>query len=400
MPLLRWIFYCFAFSLPFETVGIGRLEPPEVFGALLLLCALIQPGVFLRWPPRAFWCFVVYLYLAVTLGALEFSRYPSELAAKMFLLSQLTILCWLAYCLMRDDRVAQRALLVFVFSCALLAALQVTGVVSRAADTGAKIQRVTALGFNPNNLARILALGLIALFGLTYGARKSLLRPRYVALPLMGVLGVAIVQTGSRGGLLALSAGLLIFVLSGATLRSKLRNLAAVTLVLGFFAFVALQSETMRGRFEKTLEEGDVARREQIYPSAWEMFKEKPLVGWGAITSTYELGSRLGHPEEDSKNPHNLILYALVSSGLVGALPLLLGIGLVVWSAWRARKGLHGMLPLSMVVVVLVANMSGLWLYNKMHWLVMAYALASSQSYFNSRRSKPKTDAAYRAQAA
>ena len=30
-----------------------------------------------------------------------------------------------------------------------------------------------------------------------------------------------------------------------------------------------------------------------------------------------------------------------------------------------------------MIVAVLVANMSGLWLFNKLHWLVMAYALAS-----------------------
>jgi O-antigen ligase len=147
--------------------------------------------------------------------------------------------------------------------------------------------------------------------------------------------------------------------------------------LLGIFFLVALQSDVMRARFEETIEEGDVARRERIYPTAFEMFQEKPLLGWGPITSTYELGMRLGHPEEETKNPHNLILFGLVSTGIVGSLPLFIGIGFAALSAWKTRHGPHGILPLAMLVAVLVANMSGLWLFNKLHWLVMAYALSS-----------------------
>jgi O-antigen ligase len=133
----------------------------------------------------------------------------------------------------------------------------------------------------------------------------------------------------------------------------------------------------MRARFEETIEEGDVARRDRIYPTAFEMFVEKPLLGWGPISSTFELGMRLGHPEEETKNPHNLILFGLVSTGLLGSLPLFVGIAFSGLSAWKTRDGPHGILPLAMVAAVLVANMSGLWLFNKLHWLVMAYALAS-----------------------
>jgi len=377
--VVRWLFYAFVFSLPFETVGKGALEPPTIIGGLLLASTLLQPGLFLRWPPAGLWCFVVYLYLFVTLGVLEPSQYRAEFARSVLLLTQLLVLCWIAYCLMLDRRVAERALLALAAACALLALLQVTGVASRATDVGARVERVTAFGFHPNNLARILTLGLLALVGLTYGRGRSFLRPVFVAWLLAALVGVALIQTGSRGGLLALGVGLTTLVLRGGSLKAKLLNAAGVLLVASFFALASMQSEVMRQRFERTVEEGDLARREQIYPTAWAMFLEKPLVGWGPTASTYELGSRLGHPEEESKNPHNLLLYALVSSGLAGALPLLAGIALAAFAAWRSRRGAHGVLPLAMVAAVLVANMSGLWLFNKLHWLVMAYALASAR---------------------
>ena len=379
MAVLRCLFYAFVFSLPFETVGKGLLEPPTIIGGLLLAATLLQPGLFLRWPPAGIWCFVVYLYLFVALGVLEPSQYRQEFWRSAFLLAQLLALCWIAYCLMLDRGVAERALLALAAACALLALLQVTGVASRATDVGARVERVTAFGFHPNNLARILTLGLLALVGLTYGRGRSFLQPVFLSWILAGLVGVALIQTGSRGGLLALGVGLATLVLRGGGLKAKLLNAAGVLVVASFFVLASMQSEIMRQRFERTVEEGDLARREQIIPAAWAMFLEKPLAGWGPVASTYELGTRLGHPEEDSKNPHNLVLYALVSSGTAGALPLFAGVTLAAFAAWRSRRGAHGVLPLALTAAVLVANMSGLWLFNKLHWLVMAYALASAE---------------------
>ena len=278
---------------------------------------------------------------------------------------------------MRDQKTAERALITFVVGCVLLSLLQITAIASHAVETDAAIVRVTAFGFHPNNLARILMLGLLAMIGLSFGRGKSLLRPLLFTLPFIILIGAALIQTGSRGGLIALAAGIMTLVLRRGTVMKRVLNVAGLLLFLGFFFLAALQSDVMRARFEETIEEGDLARREQIYPTAWQMFQEKPLFGWGPITSTYELGMRLGHPEEETKNPHNLVLFGLVTTGLLGSLPLFIGIGFVVLSAWKTRDGPHGILPFAMLVAVLVANMSGLWLFNKLHWLVMAYALAS-----------------------
>ena len=179
--VIRWLFYAFVLSLPFETVGEGWLEPTTILGGMLLLSALLQPGLFLRWPPKGFWCFIVYLYVFASLSLLEPSGYRSLTVLNVFLLAQLTILGWIGFSLMRDRQTAEWAFLTFGAGCVLLSLLQVTGIASRAVEAeAAAIVRVTAFGFHPNNLARILMLGMLALVGLTFGRSKSLLRPIFI----------------------------------------------------------------------------------------------------------------------------------------------------------------------------------------------------------------------------
>ena len=375
---IRWLFYAFVLSLPFETVVEGTMEPTTILGALLVAGTLLQPGIFLRWPPKGFWCFIIYLYLFVTISLLEPPAYRTISLFNIMLLSQLTLLGWIGFCLMRDPKTAERALLVFAIGCVILAALQITGVAARGVEADrAAIVRVTAFGFHPNNLARILMLGLLAIIGVAMARAKGMARPLLITSPLVLLLCIALVQTGSRGGLLALGAGVMTLVLRRGTILMKVLNGMGLLVLLGIFFLAAMQSDIMRSRFEETLEDGDLARRDLIYPTAFQMFQERPWMGWGPVNSTFELGMRLGHPEEETKNPHNIILYGLVSTGIIGTIPLLVGMGFAGANAWKTRNGPHGILPLAMVVSVLIANMSGLWLFNKLHWLVMSYAMAS-----------------------
>lgn len=374
-PLVRWAFYLFVASIPFETMTIGGpIEPTMITGTLLILSTILEMRIFYRWPSGALWCFLIYLYVCVVMSVLEKTSYRLEVAWSLVVLVQLLLVFWISYNLMRHHGIARRALLIFVAACAALAVFQVLGITARVSD--AKIERVSAMGLNPNDLARILVLGLLALVGLVYGQGKSALH-RYLAWPLFAVMAVTIVQTGSRGALVAMAGGLMIFVLKEGSMWSKVRNVATILLLVGFFAFISFESDVARERFERAEEEGGLARREEIYPNALEMFLERPVMGWGVVGYTYELGSRLGHIDEQTKNAHNLILHALASTGLLGAIPLFLGIGFSVRAAWRARLGSQGVLPLAMIVTVLMANMSGLWLYKKLNWVVLAYALAS-----------------------
>jgi O-antigen ligase len=155
-----------------------------------------------------------------------------------------------------------------------------------------------------------------------------------------------------------------------------------VLLGIGFFFWLAFQSDIVRHRFMVALEEGEMSERELIYPAAWQMFMEKPVVGWGPVTNTTELGTRLGlYGHEDRIDAHNLILYVITATGIVGAIPFFLGTFLCVNAAWKGRGGAHGILPLAMIVTLLTSDMSVSGLNWKQHWLVLAYALASGAHF-------------------
>ncbi len=377
-PVIRFAFYAFVVSLAFETVNIGiPVELTSIFGGTLFLAALAQPGLFFRRPPSAFLFFILYLCQCAIMILLLDDPHRVETTRYLLVFLQLLVMCWISYALMRDARIARTALLMLAASCLILAFMQVTGIATRAPEYMTKSGRMTVFGFHPNNIARIFDLGLITLIGFSYGTEKQGLRPRVIVLLSCALIGIAVVQTGSRGGLLALGTGLLIFALAGKRMGVRIRNAVIVLLALSFFTFVTIESEVTKRRFESAVQKGELARRERIYPTAWQMILEKPVVGWGPVTSSYELGRRLGHPREPSKNSHNLVLEILNVTGLVGAIFFFTGTGLAVLAAWKARHRAHSLLPLALLLTVLAANMSGLWHFNKLHWIVVAYALAS-----------------------
>jgi len=382
LPAVRLAFYFYVATIPFETVNLGLpLEPTAISLGLLMLTLVLQMPLVLRKPPPAFICFLIYgAVFALPILSRE-TVFQDEAFWQLAVLVQLMLMSWIGFNLMKSEKVARTAILVFAVSCTVLAILQITGVSETTTNYEETIQRTTSFGFHPNNLARILSLALLVLVGLAYGGVKNPIRSKWLVWLLFAVIGFAVIETGSRGGLLAFVAGLSFIVLRKGSIKTKMRNALVLVLGAALLSFIAFESELFRSRFDRAVEEGDLARREQIYPTAWEMFLERPLIGWGGKGSEFELGARLAHEDEISKNPHNLILYILVATGLLGSLPMLAGILLAGFAAWRARNGPRGVIPISLFAAVIVANMSGLWLHNKLHWFVMAYALSSTSVF-------------------
>ena len=125
-----------------------------------------------------------------------------------------------------------------------------------------------------------------------------------------------------------------------------------------------------------------MAGREQIMPTAWSMFIESPIVGWGPINNVFELGSRFGRTKKDT---HNGYLWVLTETGLAGAVPYLIALWLCLRAAWRARHGSEGSLPIALLITVFLINMSLTWHYRKMFWIILAYSVAS-ESFLSKRR--------------
>lgn len=385
--LIRYTYYAFIFSIPFELAFLrvvpGQSTLTRFIGFLLLAVALVQPRLCFRWPPDAFWCFAVYLFVYTILGFLQDAVYQSAMVARLFTLSQMLVLFWVSYNLLRYERVLRGTLLTLSVSCVCVAVLQFLGISSQ--EVGQ--ERLTAFGDNPNAVGVQLSVGLLALSGLAYGRKISTWQLRLLFWLCTGLLAVAIVRTGSRGAILALTTGLLLFFLRDKSLVAKLKVGVTALIAVGFLGFAAYQIEAVRARWEKALVEGHLAGREEILPQAWEMFEERILFGWGPIHHYYELGARLGLLGR-GRDTHNLFLWILTEVGIIGGIPFFAGLWLCGYAAWRARHTVQGILPLAMLVCLLIANMSSTWHNRKVFWVVLAYALAS-RSYVQVQSWRP-----------
>ena len=375
---IRGAFYVFVLSLPFEYPQ--RSIPWEVTTitcALFLLAAGFQPWVSFRRFPRALWGFVGYLYAFLVSFVVNGGLYQDNVLKLFILMVQVLLLLWAGYNVMSDDVVFRKAPVMLAVACVARALIQVLGIATvRTAEWGGGV-RVSALGQNANQSAVIMTDGLIALIGLGYamGGRRW----RVLTWPLAGLVGVAVIQNGSRGAIIDLVLGVTMFALGGSGLRARLKNAYPVLVVLGLVIWGAYNSQGMRNRFEEAVSTGYLAGREQIYPEALQMVSERPILGYGPIANQYVLGGRIPQQHYDKRDMHNLYLELLTSTGIVGAVPFMLMLLLGVRNAWRGRRGPAGMLPLALVASGLGANMSGNFLAGPLIWFEFAYAFASDR---------------------
>src|SRR6266542_2678328 len=382
-PLVRWAFYVFVFSLLFEWPDRPiPMEIPTLIGFIYLAFTLLLPKVCYRRVPKALCFFVVYIcYFALLCG---FVRRQGDAIKLLTLMVQIFFLMWSGYNLMRYERIMKTALMTLVISCSAISVMQLLGVAATQWEFYGVGSRTSVLGQNPNNVANNISLGLVALMGFAFGRNKTSPWAKYVAAPLAVIMVGAIIDTGSRGALLALGIGFAAFAIRGKTLWAKAKSLVIVLAVLGGLVLAVLQTPSLVSRYKQTIYGSDMAGRENIFPTAWGMFKEKPFIGWGPIDNMYELGRRLqimyGGPvgPDGSKDAHNMFLDVLTSTGLFGTVPLLICVILCLLAAWRARRGSQGALPIVMVITVILINMSGNWIASKLDWLMMACVLASA----------------------
>jgi O-Antigen ligase len=172
------------------------------------------------------------------------------------------------------------------------------------------LPRIAGFTLNPNFLGAWLAVLAVLLLE----SRDGWIR--WTAIP-FGLVGV--VLTGSRGALLAVLMGMIIFVL----FRQRSRWLAA-SLILVLFA-VAVQG-ALPIRSLQVVERN--ADRVVIYQEALEAIRSAPLFGVGDLSSWFarnrSLTALVGQTEPIA-HAHNFVLQVLAESGLVG---------FAVWMTW------------------------------------------------------------------
>ena len=115
--VIRYTFYAFIFSLPFEEAYIagGTTSLPKLFGIASAAFALLQPRVCYEFPPKAFWWLVIYLFIH-GLWALYLILFPpnvphflSAAVSSVFRFVQFLGLFWISYNLLKQERIVNGA---------------------------------------------------------------------------------------------------------------------------------------------------------------------------------------------------------------------------------------------------------------------------------------------------
>jgi O-antigen ligase len=371
-------FYLMVFSFNFEMPDRGGWEIPAMTAALFIASTPLAFRVCYGHVPGALWWFAgflwVYLVSSLVHGWVDFG----DVRHYFIVLVEAAIVCWASVNLFSREGIGTTALWCFVFSALARSVLPMLGVgrTSYAVWTGG--ERMTAFGQNANFSAILLSAGLVTLLGLTYGRRGASRTMRLLAWPIGAFIGAAIIETGSRGGLLALAGGLVALVFTaGGNLKARLRNGLVTVLALGLFTYAAFTATVMKNRLEATAETGTLAGREQLWPSLVEMALEKPWGGWGPINNQYEVASRTTDMAKEHRDAHNLLLELMTAEGLAGTVPFLIGLGMCVVAAWRGRTSPYGIVPFALVALFLAANVSTNLAAYKPFWWVLALALGS-----------------------
>lgn len=390
--LLQYVFYTFIFSIPLEIlsqnygVGSNEFTVTRMIGVGLILAALNEFQICFSRVPVAFWWFVVYQLAYLLLGVLQEVNDAWSFVPRVLTRIQLLLLFLIVYNLILDKRTGERTLLVLIISCAALGILMLSGIATDV-DAGG---RISVVGANPNELGMVLSLGVIALIGYAFNGRGRGFVTRALTWASFGLLSAAIVSTGSRGALVALVSGILAWGLLFGSRRqySRYTVLLVAVVSIGILLSIVYSSDTAMTRWDSALQKGNTAGRDKIFPASWQMFLERPLIGWGPVNYGFELGSRTG---KSYRGAHNLYLYVLIETGLAGAIPFFGALWLCLKNAWHNRQGPYGVSPLALLVVVLIANLSGDWLDRKLFWVVLAYALAGGYGKVSnlSRRQSP-----------
>jgi O-antigen ligase len=374
-------YYAFVFWIPLETIFVinsGAESPITVsrlLGVVLFGLALLNWRICFRRFPAAFWMVAWYL-AAFCLSQLWV---PGELdtgfLAAQITLAQMVLLFLISINLFEDAGFRANLMRFYGWWMSIVAAGMVLGV------WGAQFRelegRSSILEQDPNVAAGLFALGAVCIAGdpMAFAFRRFAARV-LPAVAAVAVLILAILQTGSRGGLLAFVAGVFGLLMCGrnATRKRRVAIASIVIILLAVMVVLEFQKGTDTAfRLERAWRTGDTAQRMDIWKLALAMFLDRPLLGYGGTHNFVTLG---GFMDFVSLDTHNLFLAVLTEVGLIGAAPFILALLNALWKTSRYGRRTGDALPFALMCALITINLALTGYHQKVFWIVFAVAVA------------------------
>jgi O-antigen ligase len=187
---------------------------------------------------------------------------------------------------------------------------------------------------NRHNFAAFMEMSLAVPLGLIFaGAVPRDKRLLYVTA--IGLMGIALLLSGSRGGLVALLAEIFFLIILTTKTRGYGQIALKVGLAVALFVTIVVGSVLIGGessltRFAETAATGNITtNRTHIWTVTFEVIKNNPLfgAGLGAFPQAYTVFDTLNGTER-VEQAHNDYLQILADAGIVG---LIIGAFFVFW---------------------------------------------------------------------
>jgi O-antigen ligase len=375
LPLIvQWLFLLFIALIAAEVSSLTKLSGFLFFAIYFFYHnPLLRRRSFPPVPRVTIWFFIYVAVYAVN-GVFLPSERLSEFFDRLFTLIQLIILFWIASDILKNEKMAQKALLVYSITSVILALGLVLSLPGFDVQGELGMERASLLGQNANWVAYVIALAVVALLGLWLNLSHKGLTENVWMLGSILVLLLAIVFTGSRGGFLMTMVGLSVYLIPYWKNRWRVSTVCVALFAMGGLAYVAATTPAFVERWQE-FTEGQESARHRIKDEGFDMISERPLLGWQPVEFRYELGRRTN--ARDARDAHNVYLHVLMEVGVVGAAPFLIGLWLCGQEAWKARNRTLGLLPLALWATALAGAMTSASIYMKAVWFVLAVTVAA-----------------------
>lgn len=255
--------------------------------------------------------------------------------------------------------------------------MALTGVMGFEALTGGSSGQLgTRSGFegaNLNNQAYWYGLGLVTLAWILIERWPRLRKGEVLIVAGAALLAIALLKTGSRGGVLAAVIGISVMLALSLRKRNFSAFVSLVPLLAGASFWLVATSEVVVNRFGALLAGDDDGGRMSIWGPALELVTEHPWLGVGP-----EFAELLGAARENATgrniSSHNSYLQVALAFGIPALMLWLTLIGSVLLRCWRAQKNPIGALLFALAVSSLAYGISADLSFNKYFWVLLAIA--------------------------
>jgi|GEM_PF-1233967 len=228
--------------------------------------------------------------------------------------------------------------------------------------------RVSFFGSNPNNIGDIVALSIFLIGYLIIKRREYFGRTTWLLIFLSPLLVAILGLTGSRGALLTLFGGILIFILLQKGKRGKRYLYIIVGICILYVLFDKLiENNVMDKRITNAIEEKNLGGRDIIWKESLQIFYENPVFGISRTGYKSEIKKRIG----EYLDTHNILLYFMVTGGIIGLILYSWFLLILYKKAYSYYSFFGDSLLLSILVIYfIIAFKSGGAIESKLLWFL------------------------------